>query len=80
VGRSQVAQFARDSYMQGSTAPGTRALMTSGGPSELLERAALLDAAGAHRSDQVTAFTAARQEADAADAAAVAAALGLERP
>src|SRR3954452_6380755 len=66
VGRSQVAQFARDSYMQGSTAPGTMALVTSGGPSELMERAALLDAAGEHRVDVLAQLTVLEEQAAAA--------------
>jgi peptidoglycan DL-endopeptidase RipA len=56
--------------MQGSTAPGAMALMTSGGPSELLERAALLDAAGQHRVDVVAQLTALEEQATAADQAA----------
>ena len=39
--------------MQGSTSSGALALMTSGGPAELLERAALLDAVGEQRVDVV---------------------------
>ena len=67
VGRDQVAQFARDSYMQGSTSSGALALMTSGGPAELLERAALLDAVGEHRVDVVAQLTELEEQATAAD-------------
>jgi cell wall-associated NlpC family hydrolase len=67
VGRSEVAAFARDSYMQGSTSSGALALMTSGGPAELLERAALLDAVGEHRVDVVAQLTVLEQQATAAE-------------
>jgi cell wall-associated NlpC family hydrolase len=66
----ELVAFARRSFMSHSTYAGAAALVTSGSPSELIERAALLDAAGAHRTDQVASFTAARQQADQADAAA----------
>ncbi|MFQ1002993.1 NlpC/P60 family protein [Modestobacter sp. SSW1-42] len=66
-GRDAVAAFARDSYMQGSTASGAMALMTSGGPAELIERAALLDAAGEHRTDVVAELTVLEQQATAAE-------------
>ncbi|WP_369131906.1 C40 family peptidase [Modestobacter sp. I12A-02662] len=68
--RADVATFARQSYIEGSTSPGLRALTTSGGPAEMLERAALLDAAGTHRADVVLLVTAAQQQAAAADAEA----------
>ncbi|MGY1643097.1 NlpC/P60 family protein [Geodermatophilus sp. SYSU D00703] len=69
-GRQQVADFARSSYMQGSTAPGAAALMSAEGPTQLLERAALLDAAGDHRVDVVDQLTVLEQEAADADRAA----------
>jgi cell wall-associated NlpC family hydrolase len=69
-GRAEVKAFARDSYMQGSTSSGARALMTAGGPGELLERAALLDAAGAHRVDVVAQLTVLEEQATAAEEAA----------
>ncbi|NEK85127.1 C40 family peptidase [Blastococcus saxobsidens] len=56
-GRDDVAAFARDSYMQGTTAPGMTALLSAEGPGELIERAALLDAAGTHRVDVVAQLT-----------------------
>jgi cell wall-associated NlpC family hydrolase len=71
--REAIAEFARTSYMHGSTNPGMQSLMTAGGPAEMLERAALLDAAGDHRSDVVAAGTVAQQRATAADDAARAA-------
>jgi cell wall-associated NlpC family hydrolase len=66
-GRQQVADFARSTYMQGSTAPGAAALMSSEGPSQLLERAALLHAAGDHRVDVVDQLTVLEQQAADAD-------------
>jgi cell wall-associated NlpC family hydrolase len=69
-GRDEVAAFARDSYMQGSTSSGALALMTSGGPAELLERAALLDAVGEHRVDVVAQLTVLEQQATVAEQAA----------
>jgi cell wall-associated NlpC family hydrolase len=69
-GMAEVAAFARSSYMSGSTSPGAAALMSSGGPAELLERAALLDAAGVHRTDVVAELTGLQAQADAADEAA----------
>jgi septal ring factor EnvC (AmiA/AmiB activator) len=68
--RADVASFARSSYITGSTSPRMQALLTSGGPAQLLERAALLDAIGNGRSDAVDTFTAAQRQADAASAAA----------
>src|SRR4051794_39311566 len=47
--RSDVAAFARDSYMSGSTSSRMTAVMTSGSPSQMIERAALLDAVGGNR-------------------------------
>jgi cell wall-associated NlpC family hydrolase len=69
-GRDDVAAFARASYIQGSTAPGMTALLSSGGPAELIERAALLDAAGAHHTDVVAQLTVLQDQAHAADAMA----------
>jgi cell wall-associated NlpC family hydrolase len=70
AGRAEVVKFARDSYMQGSTSSGALAIMTSGGPGELLERAALLDAVGAHRVDVVAQLTVLEGQATQADQAA----------
>ena len=69
-GRDQVVAFARSSYMQGSTSPGAAALVTAEGPAQLVERAALLEAAGGHRADVVAELTVLEQEAAAADEAA----------
>jgi cell wall-associated NlpC family hydrolase len=66
-GRDDVASFARASYKQGSTSPGVNALLSSGGPAELLERAALLDAAGVHHTDVVSALTVLEDQAVAAE-------------
>ena len=73
-GRADVATFARSSYMQGTTSPGLTALLTSGGPAELVERAALLDAAGTHRVDVVGQLTVLEQQATAAEQEATASA------
>jgi cell wall-associated NlpC family hydrolase len=67
---SDIAVFARSSYVQGSTSPTLEALMTADGPAQMVERAALLEAAGSHQGDVVVRFTAAEQSATAADAAA----------
>jgi cell wall-associated NlpC family hydrolase len=72
-GRDQVVAFARSSYMQGSTSPGAAALVTADGPAQLVERAALLEAAGDHRADVVAELTVLEQQAAAADDAARAA-------
>ncbi|SOD98805.1 C40 family peptidase [Blastococcus haudaquaticus] len=53
VARAQLVAFARRSYMQGSTYSGAAALITAADPGELVQRAALLEAAGSHRSDVV---------------------------
>ncbi|MGY1748451.1 C40 family peptidase [Modestobacter sp. SYSU DS0511] len=68
--RAAVAGFARSSYQQGSTSPGLAALLDAGGPAEVLERAALLDAVGVHRTDVLADVAVAEQQATAADAAA----------
>jgi hypothetical protein len=65
-----VATFARDSYMAGSASPVLEILLTAGSPGQLVERAALLEAAGSHRSAVLTVVTAAQQRAAEAQAAA----------
>jgi peptidoglycan hydrolase CwlO-like protein len=70
VARASVAAFARSSYMSGSTAPGLQALLTSAGPGQMLERAALLEAAGSRRSDVLDRLTAVQGLAAAAVAVA----------
>ncbi|TWH73358.1 C40 family peptidase [Modestobacter roseus] len=69
-GEAEVAAFARASYIQGSTSSGTRALLSSGGPAQLLERAALLDAVGEHRTDVVAQLTVLQEQSAAADTVA----------
>jgi cell wall-associated NlpC family hydrolase len=56
--------------MSGSTNPAVEGLLTSGSPTQVLERAALLDAAGDHRSNVVDQVTVVRTQADAAAGAA----------
>ena len=68
--RDDLAGFARQSYLRGSTSPTLEAVMTADGPAQMMERAALLEAAGAHQGDVVVQVTAAEQQAAAADAAA----------
>jgi cell wall-associated NlpC family hydrolase len=70
AGRDDVVAFARASFMRGNTAPGMAALLTAGGPAELIQRAALLDAAGTHKTDVVTELTALEVQAAAADRSA----------
>src|SRR4051812_40244358 len=50
----------------GPPAPGLAGLLTAAGPEQLLERAALLDAAGDHRSTVLDVVTAAQQGASRA--------------
>ncbi|CAA9211934.1 MAG: hypothetical protein AVDCRST_MAG57-128 [uncultured Blastococcus sp.] len=71
--RDDVVAFARASYMRGSTDPGAAALLTAGGPAELVERAALLEAAGVHRTDVLFELTVLEERAGAAGRAAQAA-------
>ncbi|WP_448625131.1 NlpC/P60 family protein [Geodermatophilus sp. URMC 64] len=68
--RSDVATFARDSYMSGSTSSRLTGLLSSGSPAQMLERAALLDAAGDHRADVLTRVTVVEQQAERARGAA----------
>jgi cell wall-associated NlpC family hydrolase len=70
VARAAIASFARQSYVQGSTSPTLEALMTADGPAQMVERAALLEAAGSHSGDVVVRFSAAEQQATAAETAA----------
>jgi cell wall-associated NlpC family hydrolase len=81
VARAQVIAFARRSYMQGSTYPGAAALITAADPGELIQRAALLEAAGAHRSDvldQVTVLQVRAAEAEAVARTSLETAAGLQ--
>jgi hypothetical protein len=68
--RAAVAAVARSSYMMGSTSPRLQAVLTSGGPGQLLERAALLDAAGTGRTDVLQRLGAVQRSAAEAAAAA----------
>ncbi len=67
---AELTAFARRSYMAGSTAPQFQALLSADGPAQLLERATLLEAAGAHHTDVVVQFTGAQKQAAASSAAA----------
>jgi hypothetical protein len=77
--RDALAGFARDSYMNGSTSSVFKSLITSGSPAQVIERAALLDAAGDHRSAVLTVVTVAQQRAADAQAAAQAAVAVADR-
>jgi cell wall-associated NlpC family hydrolase len=70
VAHDELVAFARRSYMQGSTYPGAQALLTSATPGQMIERAALLEAAGGHRSDVVDRVTVLQQQATATEAVA----------
>ncbi|WP_324273143.1 transglycosylase family protein [Blastococcus brunescens] len=77
--RSAVAGFARESYMSGSTSPLLEGLLTSGSPAQAMERAALLDAAGDHRSTVLSVVSAAQGRAAEARAVAQEAVTEAER-
>jgi hypothetical protein len=77
--REALGRFARTSYMGGSTSPILESLLTSDGPAQMLERAALLDAAGEHRSTVLNGATEAQQRAAATEAAAQGAVTASER-
>jgi peptidoglycan DL-endopeptidase RipA len=70
VATDEIIAFARRSYMDGSTYAGAAALITAGDPAQLIERAALLEAAGSHRSDVLDEVTVLQEQATVADAAA----------
>ena len=81
VARAQMIAFARRSYMQGSSWPEAAALITAADPGELIQRAALLEAAGGHRSDildQVTVLQAAAVEAETVARTTLETAAGLQ--
>ena len=67
VAHDEIVAFARRSYMQGSTYSGAAALITAADPGELIQRAALLEAAGGHRSDVLERVTVLQQQATAAE-------------
>ena len=91
--QARIARFSHDSYVDGSSMAGSSALLDSKGPSELIERAALLDYVSANQLDvlgqlqvaqvrQANADSAARQARDAmatAEAAAQAAKQNADR-
>ncbi len=66
-GQAAVDDFARTSYMGGSTSPGFASLITSGSPSEFIERSALLEAAGSGRSDVLAELTVLQGQAEDAE-------------
>jgi len=70
VARGDVAAFARSSYMQGSTSPMFSALLSSAGPAQLLERQALLESAGGHRSDVLVTVAVVQKKAAASETTA----------
>ena len=70
VARDDVVAFARRSFMGGSTYPGATALLTVGDPGQLVERAALLEAAGAHRADVLGEVTVLEEAAERAEVVA----------
>ncbi|MGZ4648630.1 MAG: NlpC/P60 family protein [Blastococcus sp.] len=70
VARQDVVAFARRSYMQGSTWAGASALLTADGPAQLIERAALLEAAGSHTSNVLDVVRVAQAKAARSDAVA----------
>ncbi len=67
VARDDLVAFARRTYMEGSTSPGASSLLTAGSPGQLIERAALLEAAGSHRSDVLVQVTVLQERATKAD-------------
>jgi cell wall-associated NlpC family hydrolase len=71
VAREDVVAFARRSYMEGSGyAARVAALITAADPAQMIERAALLEAAGDHRSDVLDRVTVLQQRATEADTVA----------
>jgi hypothetical protein len=74
-----VGTFARVSYMGGATSPVLESLLTAEGPAQIVERAALLEFAGDHRSAVLTDMTAAQKRADETRAAARHAVTEVER-
>ncbi|WP_235927883.1 C40 family peptidase [Goekera deserti] len=68
--RQDLADFARTSYIEGSTFQGAAALLSADGPAQMIERAALLEASGANSSDVVDTTRVLQQQATAADLAA----------
>src|SRR4051812_7793564 len=69
----RIATFSHDSYMNGSNFTTTAALLDSGGPGELLQRAALLDYVAANQVDVLDALEVAKVAQANADSSARAA-------
>ncbi|PZS02587.1 MAG: hypothetical protein DLM56_11810 [Pseudonocardiales bacterium] len=79
--RDAVGQFARESYIEGSTMGPTMSLLSASGPSDFIERAGLLESMGAHRLGTVTGYessTVARANAQSNSRAAVRAMAGAQ--
>ena len=79
VARVEVARFARDSYMAGTTSSVLKSMITSGSPAQMMERVALLEAAGGHRSAVLGVVTVAQQHAVETQTAAQTAVAAAER-
>ena len=71
--QDDLATFARSSYMAGTTSPALQSFITAGSPAQMIERAALLDVVGDHRTTVLVDVRAARVRATGAQAAAQAA-------
>ncbi|RBY80380.1 M23 family peptidase [Blastococcus sp. TF02-09] len=71
--QARIAHFSRDSYMSGSAFSGAAALLDAQGPSQLIERAAMLEYVGADKVDVLAAMETARIAQAAAEADARAA-------
>lgn len=69
----RIADFSRDSYMSGSALSGAAALLDAQGPSQLIERAAMLEYVGADKVDVLAAMETARIAQAAAESEARAA-------
>ena len=69
----RIAHFSRDSYMSGSTLSGAAALLDAQGPSQLIERAAMLEYVAADKVDVLAAMETARIAQAAAESEARAA-------
>ena len=69
----RIAHFSRDSYMSGSTLSGAAALLDAQGPSQLIERAAMLEYVAADKVDVLAAMETARIAQAAAESVARAA-------
>ncbi|WP_304412916.1 transglycosylase family protein [Blastococcus sp. URHD0036] len=76
--QGSVAAFARRAYISGGSSPTLEALLTSGSPRDLMERAAFLETVGEYRSAVLAGTTESRRRADDARGAAEAAVGGAE--